>query len=269
MNTTLKKLDHLTEILKGYEMICIAFSGGVDSTLLLDIAAEALPNKVLPVMANGEFVPRSEKDEALVFCEHLGLKPYVIPINFLENPLVASNPEDRCFHCKFMIFSEFRSLAQKFCIPIIAEGTNMDDLSDYRPGLRALKTLDIKSPFIEAGITKNEIRELSHYRGLKTADKPALSCLASRIPTGEPITVNALRMVEAAEVCLKDLGLKQYRVRYHNELARIEVFPDEFETIISHREQLNWEFQTLGFRYVSLDIGGYKTGNMNTTLTDI
>lgn len=253
----------LIDFLSQYNTLCIAYSGGVDSTLLLSLAAQSHPGQVTVVIGTGEFVPEQEAQEAIAFSRSLGIEPIIIPLDFLGNPSVASNPADRCFHCKTMIFREILKIAQNEALDVVIDGTNIDDLSDYRPGLRALKDLNIISPFVETGTTKAQIRELSHARNLPTWNKPALSCLASRIPSGEPIRKEVLRSIEQGEGLLRELGLMQYRLRAHGDIARIEAHPGDFNILLTHREQITAELKKLGFRYVSMDLDGYKTGNMN------
>lgn len=255
----------LIDFLNRYKTLCIAYSGGVDSTLLLSLAAQSHPGRVTVVIGTGEFVPEQEAAEAISFSQSLGIEPIIIPVDFLGNPSVANNPADRCYHCKTMIFREFLKIAKNKGIDAVIDGTNIDDLSDYRPGLRALKDLNIISPFVETGTTKAQIRELSHARNLPTWNKPALSCLASRIPAGEPIRKELLRSIELGEVHLRELGLKQYRLRAHGDIARIEVHPEDFNILLIYREQITAVLKKLGFRYVSMDLDGYKTGNMNNT----
>lgn len=257
--------DRIINFLKPYHSLCIAYSGGVDSTLLLSLAAESHPGRVTVCIGTGAFVPEQEAEEAIAFTRSLGIQPVVIPVDFLGNPLVASNPMDRCYHCKHMIFNEILRIAEAQGSEVVMDGTNADDLKDYRPGLRALKALSIVSPFLETGTTKAQIRELSQARQLPTWNKPALSCLASRIPTGEPLREEVLKSIELSEALLHSLGFQQYRVRAHQDVARIEIHPEDFSLLIQHRKQISNELKILGFRYVSMDLDGYKTGNMNPT----
>lgn len=259
---TKKALD---TFLNNYETLCIAYSGGVDSTLLLSLAAESHPGRVTVVIGTGAFVPEQEAEEAIRFTRSLGIEPVVLTVDFLGNPIVASNPVDRCFHCKYMIFGDILKIAEDRGIEAVIDGTNLDDLSDYRPGLRALKALNVVSPFVETGISKADIRALSKIRNLPTWNKPSLSCLASRIPAGEPIRPEILKSVELGESLLQGLGLRQYRLRVHKEIARIEVHPDDFPALLNHRLQIISELKILGFRYVTMDMDGYQTGSMNST----
>lgn len=255
----------LVSFLRNYESICIAYSGGVDSTLLLSVAAETHPGRVTVVIGTGDFVPEHEAEEAIAFSRSLGIEPVVLAVDFLGNPVVASNPSDRCFHCKYMIFGEILKVAEARGMAAVMDGTNMDDLSDYRPGLRALKALNVVSPFVETGLSKAQIRELSQARGLATWNKASFSCLASRVPSGEPLRKETLKSVELGESLLRKLGLTQYRLRVHGETARLEVLPEEFPLLLANRRQISDELKILGFRYITMDLDGYKTGSMNST----
>lgn len=260
---TIPALERLKRVLMKHRSLCVAYSGGVDSTLLLSVAAETHPGRVIPVIGTGAFVPEHEAEEAIAFCRSLDLEPVVLTVGFLDNPVVAANPADRCYHCKHMIFSEIlRTAAHRSCEAVV-EGTNLDDLKDYRPGLAALKELQIVSPFVEAGLTKAEIRQLSRARGLETWNKPAMSCLASRIPTGDPLQAAVLKTVEAGESCLKQAGFSQYRLRVHGDIARIEVPTAELQRALEKRMELTQALKNLGFRHITLDLEGYHTGSNN------
>ena len=243
----------------------VAFSGGVDSTFLLRVAKEALGERVIALTAVSDFFPQRELKEAQEFCEREQIRHILCPIRELEIPHVAENPKDRCYFCKRALFEMFLSTAKEQGIRAVAEGSNLDDLGDYRPGLRAVAELQIHSPLRACGLTKQDIRVLSAYLGLPTAEKPSYACLASRLPYGERITKEKLAMVERGEQLLFDLGFRQMRVRLHDNAARIEVLPEDFGRMIDGevRRNILETFRELGFSYVSMDLAGYRTGSMN------
>ena len=264
----LEKYDRLKEILKSYESVAVAFSGGVDSTFLLYAAKDALGEKAIAVTATADFVPNREKNEAEDFCISNGIKQIVCSVNFMDIEHFSENPSDRCYFCKKHIFTKLIAAAKENGIKEVAEGSNLDDNSDYRPGHRAIAELMVKSPLRDAGLTKKDIRELSEYFGLPTWNKPSFACLASRVPYGETITSDKLSMVEKAEDYLLLLGFTQFRVRVHGEVARIELMPQEFHKIMEDnvRQNVYDELIKVGFKYVSLDLKGYRTGSLNEVL---
>lgn len=259
------KKGKLINYLKGCQNAVIAFSSGVDSTYLAYMAKEILGDKMLAVTVKASAIPERELTEGRMFCEKNEIKQVVIELDQLSIKEFAANVPERCYYCKKEIFDSIIKVAADNGIENIFDGSNVDDLSDYRPGLKALKELKIKSPLVEAGLTKKDIRLLSKEIGLHTWDKPSFACLASRIPYNEVITKKKLEMVEKAEQKLYEMGFKQFRVRHHGKIARIEVLPEDFERII--RKEISKEiygyFEKLGFDYTALDISGYKTGNMN------
>lgn len=261
-----QKLEKLKEILKSYKRVVIAFSGGVDSTLLLRVAKDVLGTNVIAATAVSNVYPSFELDEANEFATNLGVEYIKIPCNQLGDVEgFKENPEDRCYICKRAVFSKLMETAESLGSCYVLDGTNADDIKDYRPGLRAIKELGVKSPLLEAGLTKLEIRELSKQYGLKTASKPSFACLATRIPYNEEITPEKLLMIDKSEKYLLDSGLKNIRVRCHGNLARLEINKNEFGKFLDSdfMNEVDRKLKEFGFKYVSLDLGGYKTGSMN------
>ena len=259
-----RKYEELKRIISGYEKLLVAFSGGVDSTFLLKTAKKVLGENVTAVTMKTAFFPEAEYIFVKEFCETEGIRLITVEKDILSVAGVAENPKNRCYICKSNIFSNVLSLASDEGIAYVAEGSNMDDLSDYRPGHRAIEELGIKSPLQEAGLYKSEIRELSKELGLETWCKPSFACLATRFVTGEKLEKSKLKMVEQAEEHLSLQGFTQYRVRMHgNDLARIEVPENELEKLLRQRQEIVERFKEIGYRFVSMDMAGYKMGNMN------
>ncbi|NLW91976.1 MAG: ATP-dependent sacrificial sulfur transferase LarE [Syntrophomonadaceae bacterium] len=260
-----QKLELLKGKLASMPSLALAYSGGVDSTFLMAIAHEVLGDRLLAVIAASSTLPQREQEEAIKMAEGLGVNYLVIDIEPFDVPGYSENPENRCYLCKSQLFSHILEIARGSGIEIVADGSNLDDLGDYRPGLIALQELAISSPLIDAGMGKDEIRQLSREMGLPTWNKPAAACLASRFPFGQPIDREQLARVERAENLLCDLGFKQVRVRIHNDLARIEVAPEERTKFINESlmDKISDEIKRLGFRYVTLDLQGYRTGSLN------
>ena len=266
MSALQEKKQHLEEYLRGLGSVAVAFSSGVDSTFLLKVAHDVLGDKAIAVTAAARPFPKRELAEAAAFCTAEGVEQVVVDFDALSVEGFRQNPKDRCYHCKKALLLKIKEVAKGRGIAHVAEGSNLDDLEDYRPGLKAVAELEIKSPLREAGLTKEDIRALSRELGLPTWDKPSFACLASRFVYGEAITEEKLSMVEQAEQYLLDMGFRQMRVRVHDSLARIEVLPEELLKVVAAAEELNTYFRELGFLYVTLDLGGYRMGSMNKSL---
>lgn len=258
-----EKLVVLKDNIKRFPKVSIAFSGGVDSTLLLQVAVSVLGDAVLPITVNGAMLPRSEFAEAQALAKAIGAIPLVLEADVFALENFVKNPTDRCYHCKKFIFTQIKDAALVNGYEVILDGSNLDDMKDYRPGIKALGELGVFSPLKESGLTKQDIRDLSAYYGLPTATKPAMACLATRIPTNTPITPAALAAIEAGEDFLKSLGLSQYRLRLLGDTAKIECDPDDFTTIIDNRLALIATLKNLGIKSITLDLAGYNCGNMN------
>lgn len=265
---TEKKFDNLKEHLKQLQSVAVAYSGGVDSTFLLAVAHDVLGDNVIAVTARSSTYPEREFREAAEFVQKIGIKHVVIISEELDIAGFADNPTNRCYYCKRELLTKVLDVTRENKIRHVAEGSNVDDLGDYRPGMQAVRELGVVSPLREAGLGKAEIRILSQEMGLPTWDKPAFACLASRFPYGEKITREKLDVVDQAEQYLLDMGFRQVRVRHHGDIARIEVSPSErpkfFNTKIM--DKISEKFRQLGFMYTALDLQGYRTGSMNEVI---
>ena len=254
-----RKLRKLREILASMGRVLIAFSGGVDSAFLLRVAVDTLEaENVLAATAVAPIHPRRETEEARRLAAELGVEHILVELDLLGNPDFTANPPDRCYHCKRMLMQELASVAAARGIPHIAEGSNVDDLGDYRPGRKALAEFGVRSPLLEAGLTKAEIRELSRRLGLPTWDKPPMSCLATRIPYGEAITLERLSRIAQAEESLIEMGFRFLRVRDHGTIARVEVPPQEMQRLLARRDDVVRALKDAGYRFVTLDLEGYR-----------
>ena len=264
-----EKYNTLKIYIASLKSAAVAFSGGVDSTLLLKAAHDALGSNTIAVTVSSAFIAHREIHEAESFCSQNGITHEVITVDESEIPHFTENPPNRCYLCKREIFTHILETAKNHGISHVLEGSNVDDLADYRPGLQALQELRIKSPLRDYGLTKAEIRQLSRNLGLPTWEKPSYACLASRFMYGETITREKLSMVERAEELLMTLGFRQMRVRLHGKIARIEILPEEFSRIVQDeiRTKIYDTLKGLGFSYVTLDLGGYRTGSMNEALS--
>lgn len=259
-----EKEKKLAVLLEKCMPLAVAFSGGVDSTYLLHEAVKAGKGKVTALIMKTPSVPERELDEAVTFCKSRGISFFVLPADPFSAAGFRENGRDRCYICKHFLFSALLEKAKEEGVPFVADGTNADDRKEFRPGLRALKELEIRSPLAEAGLTKKEIRELSEKEGLPTWNKPSFSCLATRFPYGEELTVEKLRRTEAAENLLAELGFTQRRVRVHGNLARIEVLPAEIPLLLERRDMISSRLEELGFLYTTVDLKGFRSGSMDT-----
>jgi uncharacterized protein len=267
-NLIFLKFEKLKEVLRRMGKVLIAFSGGADSTFLLKVAQDVLGGDVLAVIASSETYPEREREEAIRLAKMLNVRYIVIHTEELDNPEYSSNPPERCYFCKKELFSKLKNIADAEDISYVLDGSNYEDTTDFRPGLKAAEELKIRSPLKEARLLKKEIRQLSRELDLPTWDKPSFACLSSRFPYYSEIDPDSLRRVDQAEEFLRGLGFKQIRVRHYGQTARIEIEPDEFSRIIEPgvREKVVKNFKTFGYTYITLDLAGYRTGSMNEPL---
>lgn len=264
-----EKFQLLKDNIKKRGSAAIAFSGGVDSTFLVRVDHEVLGDKMIAVTATSSTYPERELKEAMKYAKDMGVKHVIISSEELDIEGFASNPKNRCYYCKKELFTKIKNVAKENRIEYVFDGSNLDDTGDYRPGMQAARELEVVSPLKEAGLTKADIRDLSKELGLPTWDKPSFACLSSRFPYGKQITIPKLKVVEQAEQFLLDKGIRQVRVRHHGEIARIEVSPEERAKFfdIQVMDEIGEKFIKIGFKYVTLDILGYRTGSMNEVLS--
>lgn len=269
MESRYQKSSKLDTILKDLNSFVVAFSGGVDSTFLLHRAHKVRKSAIVAITIRTPYIPSREIDDAVEFTRSFGIKHKIIDIPFPE--MIRNNPIDRCYLCKKAIFTDLLSFAKKHNFKFVVDGTNADDTGDFRPGIKALNELGIRSPLLESGLTKKDIRELSREEDLDIWDKPPMACLLTRIPYDTEISQGTLRLVEEAENMLFELGYPGTRVRVHGDLARIECMPGYIEKIIHNpdKEHIISDLKKIGFRYVSLDLEGYRTGSSNPDIKEL
>jgi len=263
------KYNRLRAILQEMGSVAIGLSGGVDSTLLVKVAHEVLGERCLAVIGESEAFPEGEIEQARQLAEQIGVRIRVVRTHELNNPLFSVNRPDRCYHCKTELFTLLRRVADEEGIAWIADGSHLDDAGDYRPGMRAAQEFGVRSPLLEAGFNKADIRALARALGLPIWDKPSFACLSSRFPYGTPITRELLIKVDRAERFLRELGFRQVRVRHHDTIARLEVPPDDFPRLLECAPAIVAHLKSLGYTYVALDLEGYRSGKMNDVLTGV
>lgn len=262
MNKYFQLIDSLTSL----GSLAIAYSGGADSALLLYAAREALGDKAFAITISSKLIKKSDLNEAGEFCAELGIRHYILNINEQDIPGFSNNPPDRCYICKKHMFAGVVDLAKGYGADYVAEGSNTDDEGDYRPGMKAIAELGIKSPLREAGFSKSDVRKTAKSLGIRSWNKPSAACLASRFAYGEEITAHRLDMAAEAEEYLSELGFEQFRVRLHNNIARIEVLPEDFNRLAALGDSVYDRFKELGFDYAAMDLRGYRTGSMNEAI---
>jgi uncharacterized protein len=262
-----QRYQALQATLEGLDTALIAFSGGIDSSLVAYVAGQVLGTRALAVTSGSAALKRSDLKLTQELAESWGLRHQIIITDELSKPDYRANPVNRCFHCKTSLYEALQEMAEQEQITTLLNGTNLDDLGDHRPGLIAADNFSVRSPLVEAGFHKSDIRALANHLGLENANKPQSACLSSRFPYGTAIDEAKLAQVEGAEALLASLGFIQYRVRHHGEVARIEVDPEQLSLAVQNNELLNREFKALGYSFVTLDLQGFRSGALNETLS--
>jgi uncharacterized protein len=244
----------------------VAFSGGVDSCVIAKAASEALGKRAIAVTSDSKTFPSSELEHAKTLAREIGITHVIVKENELLNPQFVKNPSDRCYHCRKGLVEGLKRAAGEYDIKCIVDGANASDMGEHRPGMRAMKEAEVKSPLLLLGITKEKVREVAKEFGLSASEKPAMACLASRVPYGDRITEEKLIKIEKAENLLHDIGISQMRVRHHRGIARIEVGQEDMQKVIENRRSIIEQFRSLGFAYITLDVEGYRSGSMDEVL---
>ena len=264
-----RKQEKLFSILRGLKRVIVAYSGGTDSAFLAWAAGKVLGENAIAITADSPSIPESHKQDAVEYAKQCGFRQEFIKTHEFENPDYLKNDPKRCFHCKDEMFRRLEEVARERGIPHVVYGVNRDDLGDYRPGQEAARQHGIKAPLVEADLGKAEIRALARQAGLPFWDRPAAACLSSRVPYGMPVTPEKLRIIEQGEEAVKALGLRQFRVRHHGEVARLEFSPEEMPKALTVEmaRKLTAIFKPLGFRYVTIDLEGYRQGSLNEVLS--
>ena len=261
-----KKFHKLNLILKEMNSVAIGFSGGTDSTFLLKVSSDILGEKVLAITVNFPLIKKYDIDLAKNIAKDFKIRHIIIDIDFEQISELRDNVINRCYYCKRELFKKIIAIAKEENIDFVLDGGNFDDLKDFRPGIKALKELGVRSPLLEAGLTKHDIEILAKKIGIKSYIRPPSACLASRIPYGIKITMENLKSIEKAEMFLNSIGIKNPHVRYHKDIARIEVAKKDFQIILKNANQIVEKFKTFGFTYITLDLEGYRTGSLNEVL---